>query len=159
MFKLTKKQIIRNTIIFLITFTFLFTFDFLTKQFIFVKDSTKYNDYGWIGFRSFSNKSTTIFSFLNINLSSVWHNVIGVTILICVSMPILFSKNILTTIALSTLSAGVAGNVIDRAHYGYVRDVIFTPWQDKGTFNIADVVTIVGSGLFAISSVIQIFKK
>jgi len=159
MFKLTKKQIIRNTIIFIGIYFVLFLFDFLTKHFIFIKDSTTVNDYRWIGFRSFPNYSTTIFSFLNITLSSTWHNVIGFTLLILVSLLTIFSKNILSTIALSMLSAGVAGNVIDRAYYGYVRDVIFTPWHDKGTFNIADVVTIAGSGLFAISSIIQIFKK
>jgi len=170
MFRITKRELIRNLIVLAIAYAILFSLDFLSKHFISsLVDSKgiKLNppsdirtiNLNWIGFRNFHNKTTTIFSFFNsLTIPLVWHHVIGFTILALVSAPILLCERIFSAISLSILSAGIAGNVIDRAIYGYVRDIIFTPWFDRGTFNVADVVTISGSGLFAISAIVGIFR-
>ncbi len=159
MFKITKRELIRNLIVLAIAYAILFSLDFLSKHFISsLVDSKGEINLNWIGFRNYSNHSTTIFSFFHFGIAPVWHHVIGFIILALVSAPILLCERIFSAISLSILSAGIAGNVIDRAIFGYVRDIIFTPWFDRGTFNIADVVTISGSGLFAISAIVGIFR-
>lgn len=52
-------------------------------------------------------------------------------------------------ITLSLILAGTAGNLIDRAVFGYVTDFLDLRWWPA--FNLADSCTTVGSVLFAIS--------
>jgi signal peptidase II len=37
------------------------------------------------------------------------------------------------------------GNTIDRINYQYVRNILFIPWFDNGTFNLADAIITISA--------------
>ena len=67
------------------------------------------------------------------------------------------------SIFIAFIFSGSLGNTVDRLAFSYVRDIIFTPWLDKGTFNFADMDVIIGSFGFLITILtlylIPYFKK
>lgn len=60
-----------------------------------------------------------------------------------------FSKTIIALIC-----AGALGNLIDRAVYGYVRDMIYFSLIDFPVFNVADSAIVVGAALLILQTLL-----
>lgn len=145
-----KRNIIINYVVFSIVIFVLLLIDLLTKQFLF--DENKINviiHQNWLfGIRSIKNSGLTIFP----NASDVvLVSIINFFILIVCLFSLIFWQNILLSIFVAFIFSGSLGNTVDRLAFNYVRDIIFTPWLDKGTFNFADMDVIIGSAGFAIT--------
>ena len=59
-------------------------------------------------------------------------------------------KHLLLCTALSLLTGGAVGNMIDRIVYGYVVDFFDFRLIDFPVFNVADIFIVIGAGLLAI---------
>ena len=160
-----KKTIIINYVVFLSLIFVLLLIDLLTKQYLFDEDEGNLNQItyqNWLfGIRSYSNPGLTVFGDAKIDIVLV--STINIFILIVCLISLIFWKNILLSIFIAFIFAGSLGNTVDRLAFSYVRDIIFTPWLDKGTFNFADMDVIIGSFGFAITILslyfIPYFKK
>ncbi|NQZ65675.1 MAG: signal peptidase II [Mycoplasmatales bacterium] len=117
------------------------------------------HDFVLFGIRSLAHSNSTFFSTLNLSVPDSIHNLFGYLIAIFLSIWLLFSKNKFRVIAIAITIGGVLGNTIDRTTYGFVRDIIFTPWFDKGTFNLSDLIIMTGVGLVVLSLLIDIFTS
>lgn len=157
-----KKTIIINYVVFLSSIFVLLLIDLLTKQYLFDEknlDNVTYQN--WLfGIRSVKNSGLTVFP----NASDVvLVSIINIFILIVCLISLIFWRNILLSIFIAFIFSGSLGNTVDRLAFSYVRDIIFTPWLDKGTFNFADMDVIIGSFGFAITILslylIPYFKK
>lgn len=119
------------------------------------------NEYSWknafFGIRSISNSGLTVFG--GILPHGVIHFFNFIILFICIGFLIFIkSKSFITAIAF--IFAGTLGNMIDRfAFQGHVRDIIFLPWADSGTFNFADVDALTGTIIALIALVVQIIKQ
>ena len=50
--------------------------------------------------------------------------------------------------------------MIDRfAFQGHVRDIIFLPWANRGTFNFADVDALTGTIIALVTLIVHIIKQ
>lgn len=162
-----KKTIIINYVVFLSLIFVLLLIDLLTKQYLFdegnlyrVTNNITYQN--WLfGIRSVDNPGLTFFG--NAKIDIVLVSTINIFILIVCLISLIFWKNILLSIFIAFIFAGSLGNTVDRLAFSYVRDIIFTPWLDKGTFNFADMDVIIGSFGFLITILtlylIPYFKK
>lgn len=161
-----KKTIIINYVVFLSLIFVLLLIDLLTKQYLFDENNlynvtNKITYQNWLfGIRSIKNSGLT---FLPNASDVVLVSIINIFILIVCLISLIFWKNILLSIFIAFIFAGSLGNTVDRLAFSYVRDIIFTPWLDKGTFNFADMDVIIGSFGFAITILtlylIPYFKK
>ena len=168
---MNKNKFIRNGIIFAITFVVFFLMDWLTKYYLFNEASANdafinktpskilyQNDV--FGTRSLWHGNTTMFSFLDIDISLTIRSLITYSLVVALSLWVLFASNKTMAIALSIIVAGSMGNGLDNTfHEGRVRDIIFTPWHDGGTFNIADLIVVGGSALLLVSIMMEMFKS
>ena len=160
-----KKTIIINYVVFLSLIFVLLLIDLLTKQYLFDEDEGNLNQItyqNWLfGIRSYPNPGLTVFGDAKIDIVLV--STINIFILIVCLISLIFWKNILLSIFIAFIFAGSLGNTVDRLAFSYVRDIIFTPWLDKGTFNFADMDVIIGSFGFLITILtlylIPYFKK
>lgn len=159
--KYNKKRIIINYVVFLSAFTVLILIDLLTKQFLFIESNAEagtgiIQHQNWLfGIRSVKNKGLT-FSFNEVaNIPLVtFFNVLILLVCLC---SVLFFKSWIFALFIAFIFTGSLGNTVDRLAFGYVRDIIFLPWADKGTFNFADVDVIFGSGGLIITLFTRIF--
>lgn len=161
-----KKTIIINYVVFLSSIFVLLLIDLLTKQYLFDENNlynvtNKITYQNWLfGIRSIKNSGLT---FLPNASDVVLVSIINIFILIVCLISLIFWKNILLSIFIAFIFAGSLGNTVDRLAFSYVRDIIFTPWLDKGTFNFADMDVIIGSFGFLITILtlylIPYFKK
>lgn len=162
-----KKTIIINYVVFLSSIFVLLLIDLLTKHYLF-DEGNLYQEtlnnvtyQNWLfGIRSVKNSGLTVFP----NASDVvLVSTINIFILIVCLISLIFWKNILLSIFIAFIFSGSLGNTVDRLAFSYVRDIIFTPWLDKGTFNFADMDVIIGSFGFLITILtlylIPYFKK
>ena len=157
------KHLLRN---FLSSIFVLLLIDLLTKQYLFDENNlynvtNKITYQNWLfGIRSIKNSGLT---FLPNASDVVLVSTINIFILIVCLISLIFWKNILLSIFIAFIFAGSLGNTVDRLAFSYVRDIIFTPWLDKGTFNFADMDVIIGSFGFLITILtlylIPYFKK
>lgn len=158
-----KKTIIINYVVFLSLIFVLLLIDLLTKQYLFDEGNLNQITYqNWLfGIRSYPNPGLTVFGDAKIDIVLV--STINIFILIVCLISLIFWKNILLSIFIAFIFAGSLGNTVDRLAFSYVRDIIFTPWLDKGTFNFADMDVIIGSFGFLITILtlylIPYFKK
>ena len=158
-----KKTIIINYVVFLSSIFVLLLIDLLTKQYLFDEGNSNQITYqNWLfGIRSYPNPGLTVFGDAKIDIVLV--STINIFILIVCLISLIFWKNILLSIFIAFIFAGSLGNTVDRLAFSYVRDIIFTPWLDKGTFNFADMDVIIGSFGFLITILtlylIPYFKK
>ena len=161
-----KKTIIINYVVFLSSIFVLLLIDLLTKQYLFDENNlynvtNKITYQNWLfGIRSIKNSGLTVFP----NASDVvLVSIFIIFILIVCLISLIFWRNILLSIFIFFIFSGSLGNTVDRLAFSYVRDIIFTPWLDKGTFNFADMDVIIGSFGFAITILslylIPYFKK
>ena len=161
-----KKTIIINYVVFLSSIFVLLLIDLLTKQYLFDENNlynvtNKITYQNWLfGISSIKNSGLT---FLPNASDVVLVSIINIFILIVCLISLIFWKNILLSIFIAFIFAGSLGNTVDRLAFSYVRDIIFTPWLDKGTFNFADMDVIIGSFGFLITILtlylIPYFKK
>lgn len=157
------KKIIINAVIFLIVFFILFFIDFISKRHIFTTEQFEQGisswkettiTYSFIGFRPLLHHGVTTnfheyFGFITIHIIS-W------VILISSFFIIIYSRNILFIIFWAVINAGNFGNNIDRIMYNNnVRDILFLPFYDNGTFNFADFFIVSGITLIIISAVLK----
>lgn len=143
-----QKKMLFNMIFFLSAFVIIFTIDWVTKDSIFNFNELgdKYKvDHGWIGTRSLAHYNTTLFSFINAGSSDGLHHAMTIIMALVFLLLAPHSSNWIIASGIGIIFAGVLGNGIDRMVNGYVRDIIYTPWMDKGTYNFADIFTIGGS--------------
>lgn len=144
-----KKHIIINYIYFFIIFGVLLLIDLVTKAtlFDFKKAETSaleiQHQNFLFGIRSVKNYGLTFFGEKPINMVLV--NILNFILIFgCLSTPI-FLKSKTFIILIAFIASGSFGNTIDRLSLGYVRDIIYIPWNDRGTFNCADCFAIIGS--------------
>ncbi|MBD5423055.1 MAG: signal peptidase II [Mycoplasma sp.] len=138
-----KKTILLNYVIFLILITILLIIDLLTKHFLFNVNDSSITYSNWLfGIRSLKNPGLTFFPG-NTNVALV--TFFNIIILLACLFGILFLRNYWIVVFVSFIFSGSLGNTIDRLSFHYVRDIIFLPWCDLGTFNFADMDVIVGS--------------
>ncbi len=172
--KIDKELIIHNAIILVFTLSIFLAIDQFTKIYAFAKVSPKTIDSmgkGAIfiskgelfGIRLVTN--TGMFSSLGegtVPYAGVQTITSLIAILVIISA--LFSKNKVMVFGFSLIAAGALGNIMDRyllidnqgGHY--VRDWIYNPFSDKGTYNIADIEVVFGSPIAAIGLIMGIFK-
>lgn len=139
-----KKTIILNYVIFFEIFLVLIIIDLVAKQTLYGKVETE----NWLfGIRSVPNKGLTFLPWLTAD--SILLTIFNFIILISCLIYIIFLNSKWFAVFIAFIFSGCLGNTVDRLALGYVRDIIYFPWFDKGTFNFADVDVIVGSiGLF-----------
>lgn len=162
-FNNNKKTIYRNFIIVFVASTIFLLIDLLTKHFLFQDPGEgpgqKVDSYSnWLfGIRSVRNPGLTFFGpeAVNVALITFFNVIIWISCL--VSLIVL--KNALLIVCISLIFSGSMGNTIDRLHFGYVRDIIYLPWFDRGTFNFADVDVILGSFMFVGTMIVITIKK
>ena len=159
-----KNKFIRNSIILSVLLIVFLGMDMLLKYLYFeypghnIVGPVKYEG-TLIGIRSFAHDNSTLFSFLNINFARWVQIFIPVTLSVVIIFIIMFQTKKKFVIAFSVILVGMIGNTFDVISLGYVRDIMFTPWWDRGTFNLADVVIVSGVGLTLISMMTELFKR
>lgn len=162
--KIINNKFIKHSIWVSLVIIILVMFDLIMKSYLFkypgedtlgpVQDNLKF-----IGIRSYAHTNSTIFSFLNWSINQSWRVAISVFLGLVLSIISLFQKNLKNSIFIGIIIAGIFGNGFDNAFFGYVRDILFTPWWDRGTFNFADILVVVGAILFAFSQLVDLLKK
>lgn len=157
--KFIKNSIIASSVIFMFLMI-----DLIFKYYVFEyhgddRAGPVQGSYTVIGFRSYAHTSSTIFSSFNMKVGDWVRVSLPMVVGIVLVIGILFQKNIGTTITLSLIAAGVFGNLYDNMVHGYVRDILFTPFHDKGTFNPADIFITFGGILFVITIIYYHFKE
>lgn len=138
----------------------MFSIDWIMKGVVFDSGSKGQTQANWgiIGFRSYAHYNTTVLSALNLKLP-LWFNIIidWLILLGFLILPYFLTTKNYFLITTAIISAGVLGNSLDRMVYKYVRDVLFTPWADKGTFNFADVLLVGGAIAYAMFSMYDLY--
>ena len=161
--KKNQKKMIINFLISLLIIGFLLLIDLLTKSIFFNfpgaydKFGETKNDLKIIAFRSQAHKTTTFLDFLKIDFNNLVIIIYSWLILFTIVVLIFFSRKKIFIVGFSFLFAGVLGNTIDRMIYNYVRNIFFTPWWDRGTFNFADVAIVLGSAITFVAIIYKIF--
>ncbi|WP_051619095.1 signal peptidase II [[Mycoplasma] collis] len=147
---------IKRYLLFLGLFFIFIMFDQLTKTQIFndeqySKAFFKPIDYNYkiIGFRPILHPGVT--SGLHIKIGFLGIHILSFSFSIVILFFVFWTKKITYMVILAISLAGILGNTIDRFLYAdnSVKDFIFLPWYDRGTFNLADV--------FILSSIILFF--
>lgn len=155
--KLGKKRIYINiAILFIVVFVCLLI-DQLSKNLVF--SDADYNDkfsvinkvynWGFIGFRPLLHHGVTTKIDNLIGFTGIHIFAFALTIFLLIFIP--FSKHYAYAFFLSILLAGNWGNELDRfINDNSVKDLIFIPYRDNGTFNFADVFIFLGPSGFAL---------
>ncbi len=141
-----KKTIIINYLVFLGVFVIFILIDQLTKTFLYDNADDKqlvvtYQN-ALFGIRSVANYGLTFTGNGSINIGLV--TFLNIIILLACLIFVMFLHSYWFAIFIGLIFTGSLGNTIDRLSFGYVKDIIFLPWLDRGTFNFADVDVIVG---------------
>ncbi len=171
--KIDKERMMRNAIILVFVLSIFVAIDQFTKVYAFAQSDAK-----WIGLKVGPTISkgklfgmrlvinTGMFSSLGAGSVPYWGvQTITSLILIVVVLCALFGKNKIVVFGLSLIAAGAFGNILDRymlispSGGHYVRDWIYNPFYDKGTYNIADMEVIFGSPIAAIGIFIGTMKE
>lgn len=154
----------KNLVLFALVFIPLILIDQLTKNFIFNGDksgtpSETLSNIKIIATRSQFHTSTTFLDFIGTKMPYWASLLIDYVLITLFSAMLVFSKTKFNAIAISIALSGIIGNTIDASAFHGVRNVFFIPWMDRGTFNWADLVIVVGAILTGLSFIVQIFKK
>ncbi|QSF13935.1 signal peptidase II [Mycoplasma sp. Mirounga ES2805-ORL] len=161
----TKKRLLGIGLFWLVFIVFL-TIDQLTKGLLF--DSNKLgqatHDFGLFGIRPYYHDGVTIIPSKTIGVAIFVQIVSVILCLLIVYFSFIFKDKYLLTI-LALILSGVFGNMFDRFYcektiegVPQVRDIIFLPWIDKGTFNFADTSIFIALALSIIMGIIYLFK-
>ncbi|WKX02807.1 signal peptidase II [Candidatus Mycoplasma mahonii] len=117
------------------------------------------HDFKFIGIRANLHYGTTMFDMLNIPISNFWSIVLFAALAVIFLVILFFTRSPWVIISLSILIAGIFGNGLDNIFKGYVRNIIFMPLRDLGTFNLADIFVVIGAPLTGITLIFTSFKK
>lgn len=115
---------------------------------------------GFVEFRYAENKGMAFSMFSG--EASRWVFVVITVVLICAMLWYMFKKsqdNLWLYWTLGVLTAGAAGNFIDRLFLGYVIDFINPTFVDFAVFNIADCAVTLGAVSLISYLVFDMFKK
>ncbi|AWX42870.1 lipoprotein signal peptidase [Metamycoplasma cloacale] len=150
----TWKDFVINLSIYFIFFAVTLLIDLLTKHYLFKYTVNEQNEIvvqsgviyqnALFGFRSVKHAGTTI----EIGLTNVGLHIVSfIIIIVTLSVSFLFKdkKNRWIIPFLALLSGGAMGNMVDRFLFDFVRDIVFLPWIDTGTFNYADAWLVIGA--------------
>ncbi len=156
----------RNTIIIVSVFAVFFLIDILTKYFVFDPAASPEGhpaiesaNWKFIGWRSQAHYGTMFLDWFGASIP-VWVNLlIGFPMAIAFVLFALFSKNKASVVGFTITLVGILGNTIDNAHFGYVRNIMYLPWVDRGTFNFADLFAIIGTPIAILSIAFSIYRK
>ncbi|WGI36638.1 signal peptidase II [Mesomycoplasma lagogenitalium] len=150
-----RKKLIINSILTVSILLILTLIDQLSKNLIFehkyftAKPNWNENntiiDYGFIGFRPLMHYGVT--SGLERLFGGFWFiHLFSLIIVIVTPYWMVFSKRYYLLVFIGFLWSGTFGNMIDRFMYNNgVKDILFIPWRDNGTFNFADIFIIIGA--------------
>ena len=163
--KIEKKTLINNFILTLFIVAFLLLIDLLSKSIFFDFSKESQNDVKVfylfdtkiIGLRNQAHKTTTFSDLLNLDFSNLFIIIYSWIIFTIIVFLIVFTRKKFFIVGFSFILAGLLGNTIDRMFYNYVRNIFFIPWWDRGTFNFADVIVVLGSGITFIVMISKIF--
>lgn len=154
--KLGKKRIFINIVISFIIVLVCLLIDQLSKNLVFSDSQYKNSelaqqyDWGFIGFRPFLHYGVTTKINDLIGFEGIHIFAFALTVFLLISIP--FSKRYAYVFFFSILLAGNWGNELDRfINNNGVKDLIFIPYRDNGTFNFADVFIFLGPSGFALS--------
>ncbi|AWX69656.1 signal peptidase II [[Mycoplasma] anseris] len=159
------KTILINLAIYWSIFFVALLIDLLTKHYLFkyhydennnliIENGVLYQN-ALFGIRSVQHAGTTI----EIGLGNVGLHIISFIIILATSIvSALFKDKIYRYIipGFAFIAAGAMGNMVDRFAFEFVRDIVFLPWIDKGTFNFADVWLVLG-GIACVISMLTVF--
>lgn len=168
--KIINKIKYQKVLIFIGVLLAFFLIDWLTKYFLFDTDAANVasyipieKDYGLFGIRSLAHGNTTLFSFLKINTSAALRSTLNFILIIIFISWAIFSTTTLQAVALGIVTGGMMGNALDVVFTSgtlvsnYVRDILYLPWLDRGTFNFADLFIISGCILLFINVLINLW--
>ncbi|ACF07383.1 lipoprotein signal peptidase [Metamycoplasma arthritidis] len=159
------KEVILNLLIYLSVFFTFFLIDFATKELLFrwseydvagnkfVADSTVIYQSKLIGVRSLLHRGTTLE--LGLSIPGL-HTISFIIIIFTLTFSALVKDKTYRVVipAFALIASGAMGNMVDRfLPFKGVRDIIFLPWHDTGTFNFADIWLVFG-GIYAVISII-----
>ncbi|RMA79128.1 signal peptidase II [Metamycoplasma subdolum] len=156
------QTILINLGIFFAFFVTCLLIDLLTKHYLFRWNDEKTDGdlvvtyRGFIfGVRSLLHRGSTLE--LNLGIPAL-HAITIIIVLGAILTSILIRDKMYRWIipGLALIAAGSLGNMIDRAAFGGVRDIVFIPWADRGTFNFADVDIIFGVIYIVISIIVMV---
>ncbi|MCK5945720.1 MAG: signal peptidase II [Mycoplasmataceae bacterium] len=156
-----KNKYIKRAIILSVFLMVFFLFDWLLKHYSY--DETTHHVVQWnykvIAGRSLLHTSTTFLDFVGITMP-FWVGQLVAWTIVVIFILIAFLSNVKYLPAfIGVLLAGVIGNTLDSLYNGGVRDIFFIPWMDRGTFNLADLLVVIGAGLMGLSVLVEVFKK
>lgn len=157
------KNALINASVYIGIFIIFALIDLLTKRNYYIpadyRDSEAIYSFGQPGahaflwYRTVFHAGTT----LELGLGNVGLHIISFIIIFATFIGSLFFKNhwyIFVVAGLAVTAAGSLGNMYDRFQFQGVRDIIYFPWIDKGTFNFADSFLICGGIGTIISAII-----
>lgn len=162
----------KTIIFFFIFFITFFAIDFFTKSFLYDHEWWKEHQSGgfkgahqyknaFFGIRSLAHYNSTLFSFLGLTISIKIRLYLHLGVIIMLLILAITTKSYALNICFGIILGGVLGNTLDigltRGHF--VRDIIFLPWVDRGTFNLADIFIILGATSLLIITIIKIIKS
>ena len=141
----------------------LFSIDWMLKHFLFNENIVGQGSEQWnitlLAGRSLLHKSTTFLDFIGIKISFALGQIISwilFALLVCLLLSIDMK---LVSIGLGITLSGILGNTLDPIFYNGVRDIFFIPWFDRGTFNLADVLVVLGSAITGLGIIIMLLRK
>ncbi|MBN3534932.1 signal peptidase II [Mycoplasma procyoni] len=158
-----KKRLLFNGIITFSILLALILVDQLTKNLIFEHkefverpnwvEGKNLFDYKVIGFRPILHVGVT--SKLHEKLGFITIHILSVVVFLVALHFMIFAKKYYYIVVLGFLAAGDFGNMLDRFIYANgVKDILFIPWRDNGTFNFADL--FIGAGAIGVAITIII---
>ena len=156
-----KNKYINKAIILSVFMMAFFLFDWLLKHYSYdasTNHQTQWN-YKIIAGRSLLHTSTTFLDFIGISMPFWIGQLVAWIIVVVFVLIALFSNIKYLPVFIGILLAGVIGNTLDSLYNGGVRDIFFIPWMDRGTFNLADLLVVIGAGLMGLSVLVEVFKK
>ncbi|WP_412031479.1 signal peptidase II [Metamycoplasma buccale] len=157
------KNVLINLGIYLSIFVVTLIIDLVTKGQLFHwvnKDGKNIGDGKTIyenflfGFRSVLHAGTTI----EIGLTIPGLHVISIIILlVSIAVSGLLKDKIYRYVipGFALIASGATGNMVDRFLFKAVRDIVYLPWLDTGTFNFADVWLVFG-GIYTLISMLTV---
>lgn len=149
--RVSKKRLLLNALFLCVLLLILLLIDQLTKNLIFKHEDFKTSappeslwiNHGWIGFRPLLHQGVT--SGLAKKFGFTVIHIFAFLLLFILIFSVLLSKNYYFAAFMIVLLAGNIGNELDRLLYeNGVKDIIFIPYRDNGTFNFADIFIIAG---------------
>ena len=155
-----KNKYVKNSIILSIFLIVFLLFDLLLKHFLFHDAPSGVQwDFKILAGKSLLHKSTTFLDFIGVTLPFWVGQLISWSIVVMFLSMGFFTKIKYLPIFAGIILAGILGNTLDTVFNGGVRDIFFTPWMNRGVFNFADTIIVVGAMGLGATMIYNTFKK